>query len=43
MISFMAASITATAAINQMVNGTLVGIAIFGAVKYKKVPSIKIK
>lgn len=35
--------ITATTAINQIINGVLVGTAIFGAVKYKKIPTVKIK
>lgn len=37
------ATITATVAVNQIVNGVLVGTALFGAIKYKKIPTIKIK
>lgn len=36
-------TLTATVAVNQIVNGVLVGTAIFGAVKYKKIPNVKIK
>ncbi len=35
--------LTATVAVNQIINGVLVGTAIFGAVKYKKIPSVKVK
>lgn len=37
------ATITATTAVHQIVNGVLVGTAIFGAVKYKKIPTVKVK
>ncbi len=37
------AAITATAAINQVVNGVTVGLMIWGAVKYKRIPNVKVK
>lgn len=39
----MLGAVATTVIINQIVNGVVVGITLYGAVAYKKIPTIKIK